>query len=128
MNPETLGEPTEYTQVISVTGRRLVFVAGQVSSDEHGNVVGKGDFRAQARQVYANVGTALAAAGATFSDVAKMTVFIVGFNRERDYNVLREVRAELLPTERWANSLVGVQTLAKPDYLIEVQAIAVLDA
>ena len=57
-----------------------------------------------------------------------MTVFIVGFNRERDYNVLREVRAELLPTERWANSLVGVQTLAKPDYLIEVQAIAVLDA
>ena len=78
--------------------------------------------------MYANVGKALAAAGATFSDVAKMTVFIVGFNRERDYGVRREVRAELLPAERWANSLVGVQTLAKPDYLIEVEAIAVLDA
>lgn len=104
------------------------FVAGQVSSDEDGNLVGKGDFRAQARQVYANVGKALAAAGATFGDVATMTVFIVGFNRERDYAALRAGRAGLLPVERWANSLVGVQTLAKPVYLIEVEAIAVLDA
>ena len=89
--------------------------------------MGKGDFAAQALQAHRNVAAALAAAGATFDDVTKMTVFIVGFDQDTHFAPLLEARGQLVQGEKPANTLVGVQALASPDFLIEVEAMAVLD-
>jgi enamine deaminase RidA (YjgF/YER057c/UK114 family) len=126
INPEDLPAPVGYTHVTVATGSRLVFVAGQEPEDEHGNVVGVGDLRVQARQVFANVGRALAAAGAVPDQVAKITIFVVGYRREH-LPAIEAGRMALFGDHKPADSLVGVETLSKPEYLIEVEAIAVLD-
>jgi enamine deaminase RidA (YjgF/YER057c/UK114 family) len=82
INPEDLPTPLTYTHVIVATGSRLVFVAGQEPENEQGNLVGPGDLAVQARQVFANVGRALAAAGARPEQVAKITIFVVGYRRD----------------------------------------------
>jgi enamine deaminase RidA (YjgF/YER057c/UK114 family) len=116
-----------YSHVVSVTGGRTVFVAGQIAMDKEGNVVGKGDFRAQATQVFENVKAALAAAGATFADVVKMNTYIVNLTTDV-LPAVREVRAQYFPSENLpASTLVGVTALAFPDLLIEVEVVAVVD-
>ena len=124
INPENLPTPSTYTQVVVATGSRLVFVAGQEPEDEHGNLVGAGDLAAQARQVFANVGRALAAADARPEQVTKISIFVVGHRREY-LPVIEEARVSLFGDHKPADTLVGVQTLSNPDYLIEVEAIAV---
>jgi enamine deaminase RidA (YjgF/YER057c/UK114 family) len=126
-NPAGLRTPTGYTHVVSVSGGRTLYIAGQVAFNEKGEVVGKGDLRAQARQVFENLRLALAGGGATFKDVVKWNTYVVNFKPE-DLPVLREVRAELLKdlTAPPASTLVGVQALANPDFLIEIEAIAVV--
>jgi len=124
IDPRGLSTPTGYSHVVTAAGGRLVFIAGQVAANAAGEIVGPGDLRAQARQVYENLKTALAAAGATFADVVKQTTFVVSFKAE-DRAVIAEVRREFLPAENPpASTLVGVQALARPEYLIEVEAIA----
>ena len=103
-----------------------MFVAGQEPEDEHGNLVGLDDLPAQARQVFANVGLALAAAGAVPDQVAKITIFVVGYRREY-LPAIEESRVSLFGDHKPADTLVGVEALSKPEYLIEVEAIAVLD-
>jgi enamine deaminase RidA (YjgF/YER057c/UK114 family) len=126
-NPPGLSTPRGYTHVVSASGGRTVYVAGQVSLDAKGELVGKGDLRAQARQVFENLRLALAGAGASFRDVVKWNTYVVNFKAE-DLPVLREVRAELLKdVTPPASTLVGVQALANPDFLIEVEAVAVVD-
>src|SRR5260370_41611730 len=82
INPEDLPTPLTYTQVVVATGSRLVFVAGQEPEDEHGNLVGAGDLAVQARQVFANLGRALAAAAARPDQATKITIFAVGYRRD----------------------------------------------
>lgn len=127
MTPQGLYRPAAYSQVVVATGRRMVFISGQVSIDGEGKLVADGDFAGQARQVYANLRTALKGAGATPADVTKLTTFVVGYRPELR-SVLAEARAAIfrageLPT----STLVGVQALAEPGYLLEVEAIAVVN-
>src|SRR5260370_31724457 len=82
INPEDLPTPLTYAQVGVATGSRLVFVAGQEPEDEHGNLVGPGDLAVQARQVFANLGRALAAADARPDQVTKITIFVAGYRRD----------------------------------------------
>jgi enamine deaminase RidA (YjgF/YER057c/UK114 family) len=126
MNPEGLATPASYTQVIAATGSRLVFVAGQVADDAHGNLVGSSDLAAQARQAFANVGRALAAAGAEPEQVTKITIYVV-HHRPEYLPAISEARIAVFGDHKPADTLVGVETLAEPGYLIEVEAIAVLD-
>ena len=126
INPENLPTPETYTQIIAATGGRLVFVAGQEPEDGRGNVVGLGDLAAQARQVFANLGRALAAAGARTDQVAKITIFVVG-HRPEYLPVIEEARVSLFGDHKPVDTLVGVESLARPEYLIEVDAIAVTD-
>jgi enamine deaminase RidA (YjgF/YER057c/UK114 family) len=126
INPENLPTPETYTQVVAATGRRLVFVAGQEPEDSHGNVVGLGDLATQARQVFANLGRALAAAGARPDQVAKITIFVVG-HRPEYLPLIEDARVSLFGDHKPVDTLVGVETLARPEYLIEVDAIAVTD-
>jgi len=126
INPPGLSAPTGYTHVVTASGGKLVFIAGQVAANAAGEVVGPGDLKGQARQVYQNLQTALTAAGATFADVVKQTTFVVNFKPD-DRAVIADVRREYLSSEHPpASTLVGVQALARPEYLIEVEAIAVL--
>jgi len=126
-NPPGLSTPRGYTHVVSVSGGRTLYVAGQVAFNEQGEVVGKGDLRAQTRQVFENLRRALTGAGASFKDVVKMNTYVVNFKAE-DLPILREVRTDVLKDViPPASTLVGVQALANPDFLIEIEAIAVVD-
>jgi enamine deaminase RidA (YjgF/YER057c/UK114 family) len=124
INPEDLPPPRGYTHVTVATGSRLVFIAGQEPEDEHGNLAGPGDLAVQARQVFANVGRALAAADARPDQVTKITIFVVRYRREH-LPVIEAARAELFGTHEPADTIVGVEALSRPEYLIEVEAIAV---
>jgi enamine deaminase RidA (YjgF/YER057c/UK114 family) len=126
-NPAGLSTPRGYTHVVSASGSRTVYVAGQVSLNAQGEVVGKGDLGAQTRQVLENVRVALAGAGASFKDVVKWTTYVVGFQAPQ-LSILREARAEILgDVTPPASTLIGVQALADPAFLIEIEAIAVVD-
>jgi len=126
INPEGLPTPASYTQVIVATGSRLVFVAGQVADDAQSNLVGPGDLAAQARQAFANVGRSLAAAGAGPEQVTKITIYVV-HHRPEYLPEISDARVAVFGDHKPADTLVGVETLADPGYLIEVDAIAVVD-
>ncbi|WP_152363728.1 RidA family protein [Microlunatus speluncae] len=126
INPADLPTPATYTQVVVATGSKLVFVAGQEPEDENGNLVGPGDLGVQARQVYANLGRALAAAGARPDQVTKITIFVVGYQRDECLPTIEAARVTLFGDHKPADTLVGVESLS-PGYLVEVEAIAVID-
>jgi len=126
INPHDIPVPETYTQAIVARGTRLVFISGQEPEDVHGNLVGRGDLAVQARQVFANLGRALAAAGALPKQVARITIYVV--NHKREYlPVIEEARKRLFGNHKPTDVLVGIATLSNPDYLIEVDAFAVVD-
>jgi len=125
VQPEDLDRPRTYSHVIAATGGRLVFVAGQMSDDRQGNLVAPGDLAAQARQVFTNLGRALAAAGARPDQVAKIGIYVVG-HRPEYLPIIEAARIALFGDHKPTDTLLGVQTLAAPGYLIEVDAIAVV--
>jgi enamine deaminase RidA (YjgF/YER057c/UK114 family) len=125
--PEGLVRPPTYTPVVATRGGRTIYVSGQVPVNEKGELVGKGDLAAQAEQVFRNIATALKGAGATFADVVKINTYVVGYKPEYR-SLLHQVRSKYASRENPpASTLVGVQSLAVADYLIEVEAIAVAD-
>jgi enamine deaminase RidA (YjgF/YER057c/UK114 family) len=127
LTPAGLFKPAAYTQVVVARGRRTVFLAGQVSIDAQGKLVAPGDFSGQVRQVFANVRIALEGAGATPADVTKITIYIVGYRPEMR-PLLGEARSAVFGASTLpASTLVGVQALAEPGFLIEIEAIAMLD-
>jgi enamine deaminase RidA (YjgF/YER057c/UK114 family) len=125
VNPDDLATPQTYTHVFVANGGRMVFVAGQVAEDGRGSLVGRGDLAVQARQAFENLGRALAAAAARPAQVAKITIFVVDLRTE-DLQVIEDGRRAVFGDHKPADTLIGVQTLAEPDRLIEVDAIAVV--
>lgn len=123
MNPAGLSTPTGYTHVVSARGGRTIYVSGQVALDATGQVVGRGDLPAQTRQVFANLETALRAAGATFDDVVKTNYYMLDASQVQ---VVRDVRARYFTREFPASTLVEVGRLANPDFLIEIEVVAVV--
>lgn len=131
LNPSGLPEIGAYRQVSVATGSKLVFIAGQVAWDASGVTVGAGDLAAQVEQCYVNIGTALAVAGGAFDDVAKLTVYVVDWAPEKMPLFLEGVAraaARLGATPVPPGTLVGVAALDVPEHLVEVEAVAVLDA
>ena len=127
LTPAGLFKPAAYTQVVVAQGRRMVFIAGQVSIDADGQLVAPNDFAGQVKQVFANLRTALRGAGATPADVTKLTIFVVGYTPPLRA-VIGEARAAIFRAgELPASTLVGVQALAEAGYLLEVEAIAVVN-
>ena len=126
INPPDLPTPKTYTQVVVARGTKLVVVSGQEPEDVHGKLVGRGDFAAQVQLTFANLGRALAAGGARPDQVAKITIYVVGHRREY-LPVIEAARVALFGDHKPTDTLLGVQTLAAPGYLIEVDAVAVLD-
>ena len=123
-NPPPLSKPTGYTHVVEVTGpAKTVYVAGQIAFDKDGRIVGAGDMKAQAEQVFKNLQTALDAAGAKFSDVVKMNTYITDMGKAP---VVREVRARYFGETTPASTLVQVAALARPELMLEIEVIAVV--
>ena len=123
--PEGMAPGVGYTQVVTGSGR-LVAIAGQVALDAQGSVVGPGDPRAQARQVFENLRRCLAAAGAGFGDVIKLTYFITDVAH---LPAIREVRDAFVDGDRLpASTAVQVVALFRPELLLEVEAWALVDA
>jgi len=121
-NPPALSKPTGYTHVVEVAGpAKMVFVAGQIALDKDGNVVGAGDMKLQAEQVFKNLEAALAAAGAKFTDVVKMNTYITDMDKAP---AVREVRAKYFGESTPASTLVQVVKLARPEFMLEIEVIA----
>lgn len=126
LNPPTIATPRGYTHVVTATQGKMVFISGQVAFNQKGELVGKGDLRAQTQQVYENLKNALTAAGATTADVVKLNTYIVDF-KPADLAAIREVRSQYFPFDNMpASTLVGVRALAFEGLLIEVEAIAMV--
>jgi enamine deaminase RidA (YjgF/YER057c/UK114 family) len=130
VNPDGLPKPDVYRQMSIATGSRLVFLAGQVARDADGGKVGEGDLAAQVEQCYLNIGTALAEIGASFDDVAKLTVYVVDWSPDK-LPLLGEgvgrAAAKLAVDPVKPITLLGVAALGEPDLLVEVEATAVID-
>jgi len=121
INPPGPTRPTGYTHVVVTTDGRTAYVAGQVAFDSTGAVVGAGNFQAQADQVFANLRRAAASVGASFRDVMKTTTFMTDLNH---LPALRETRARYFDAAHPpANTLIPVTALARPDLLLEIEAV-----
>jgi enamine deaminase RidA (YjgF/YER057c/UK114 family) len=121
--PDGVAPAAAYTHVVMGTGR-FVAVSGQLSLDEDGKLVGEGDPAAQARQVFENLRRCLAAAGASFDDVVKLTFFVTDMAH---MPAIRAARDAHIPADRLpAASAVQVAALVRPEFLMEIEAYAVL--
>ena len=125
--PAGLFQNPAFSQVVVATGTRTVYIAGQVSIDERGEIVGAGDLAAQTAQAMRNVGLALAAAGASYADVVKITTYVVDYKPEHR-TVIGAARSPFFAGGAPpASTLLGVSALALPEWLIEIEAVAVVD-
>ena len=122
INPPTLSKPNGYTQLVVATGGRAIYISGQTAVDSKGDVVGPGDFRAQAQQSFENLKAALAAAGVGFDQVVKLNYYVLDM---ANAPVLREVRNRYLVSAFPASTLVEVRKLARDEFMLEIEAIAV---
>lgn len=123
-NPDTMSTPFGIFSNATLAGPgRLYFISGQVAVDADGRLVGKGDIRAQTRQVLENIKAALAAVNGTMDDIACVNVFVLDMEH---LAAIHEVRAEYWHSDYPASTLVQVSGLVHPDYLIEINAMAVV--
>jgi 2-iminobutanoate/2-iminopropanoate deaminase len=117
--------PVGYSDAVVVTGGKTIYVSGQVALSESGVLVGKGDLHAQTIQVFENLKRVLKQADATFQDVVKVNIYIVNCKPE-DVALVRELRKNYLSASQPpASTLVGVTSLVNPDFLIEIEVVAV---
>ena len=124
INPQTMHQPSGYSHVVEVTEGRPVYIAGQVALDRSGAIVGPGDIRTQARQVFDNLQAGLQAVGAGFEQVVKLTYYLVDATQ---LPVVREVRDQYVNTQQPpASTAVEVRRLVRDDLLLEVEAVAVI--
>lgn len=125
VNPATLAPPPGYTHVVVASGGRTIYVSGQVALDAVGQVIGVGDVAAQARQVFENLRLALHAVGADLSDVVKLTTFVTDMATARP--AFRAARDAVMTDNPPASTLVEVRRLFRDEFLIEMEAVAVLE-
>jgi enamine deaminase RidA (YjgF/YER057c/UK114 family) len=129
LKPHGVAPPTgKYSHAVRVRGGELLFIAGQVSVDVDGNLVGEGDVAAQTRQVFKNIGVVLETAGGTFSDVVEFTYYLVGRGSVQPFLEVRiEIFDELFPEEKFPPAtLLVVEGLVREEWLVEISTLAVL--
>jgi enamine deaminase RidA (YjgF/YER057c/UK114 family) len=128
LSPKTLMPPAGYSHVAKVNHGAVVYLAGQVSSDASGKLIGEGDFEAQAEQVFGNLKIAVEAAGGSMADIVKLNIYLVAEVDQASVPKLRAVRDRYVNVERPpASTLVVVSRLARPGWLIEIEAVAAID-
>ncbi len=120
INPAGMTQPTAYSHLVKFD--KMLFIAGQVALDGDGNIIGEGDMAAQLRQVFENLKSVLASEGADFSNIVKINIFTT------DIDALRrsfDIRSEYFGGHSPASTLVQIERLARPVFLVEIEAIAI---
>ena len=127
LSPTTLITPAGYSHIAKVRGGTTIYLAGQVASDASGTVIGEGDFEAQVEQVFRNLKTAVEAAGGMMADIVKLNIYLVAEVGPSDVPKLRAIRDRYVNVENPPTStLVVVTRLARPGWLVEIEAVAVV--
>ncbi|WP_201585962.1 RidA family protein [Psychrobacter jeotgali] len=129
INPTVMYDSLQYgfSHATKTQGKTVIHCAGQLAWDENEEIIGKGDLAAQTEQVFKNLATVLQEAGATSADVVRMRTYIVDLKPE-DLEVVGKAISNFYGAiEPPANTLVGVQSLAMPDLLIEIEMTAIID-
>ena len=129
VNPNSLfpSLPHGFSQVVIATGRKLVFISGQTAWDARKNIVGGDSVLEQARQAFRNLEKAMEAAGGTLKDVVALRIYVVDYQAESGTAVGTALREFFSPENPPASTWIGVSALAVPEFLIEIEATAVLD-
>jgi enamine deaminase RidA (YjgF/YER057c/UK114 family) len=125
-HPKGLLHSPAFSQVVIASGARTIYTSGQVSIDERGALVGAGDLAAQTAQAMRNLGLALAAAGARYGDIVKTTTYVANYKPEHRA-VIDQAKKPFFEGEPPASALVGVSALARSEWLVEIEAVAVTD-
>jgi enamine deaminase RidA (YjgF/YER057c/UK114 family) len=127
LSPPQLPKPVGYSHLGEITSGKLIYIAGQVAMDAAGSIVGKDDYRAQLQQVFANLNTAIEAAGGTFKNIIKLNYYIVDRVERSEFFAYREVRDRYVDTAHPpVATVVIVRGLFLPEFLVEIEAVAVL--
>ncbi len=122
--PQTMPRSAGYSQVALVTAGKIVLISGQVALDSAGSVVGPGDFRRQVQQVFENLEAAVEAAGGSFRDVIKLNTFVLDCSQLAEFRAVRDQYIDLESPP--ASTTVQVSRLFRPEFLVEVEAVAVV--
>ena len=128
INPESMYNSVQFgfSHAVESEGGRLLHLAGQVAWDSNGDLVGAGDLAAQAQQCFANLTEVLASCGATAANVVRLRTYVVNYSPDNLDAIGPAIGAFYGDVTPAANTLIGVQALAMPDFLIEVEATAIL--
>jgi enamine deaminase RidA (YjgF/YER057c/UK114 family) len=129
INPAELAPTLQYgfSQIVTTRGGKTVYLAGQVGWDENGEIVGKGDFQAQLQRTFENIATAMRAAGGTMQDVVSMRIYTVNESAEERTQIRQALRGFFPEKHAPATTWLGVRALSNPDFLIEIEAIGVIE-
>ena len=128
LSPKTLMPPAGYSHIAKVNHGTIVYLAGQVSSDASGTLIGEGNFEAQAEQVFRNLKIAVEAAGGTMADIVKLNIYLVAEVDQAEVPKLRAIRDRYVNVEQPpASTLVAVSRLARPGWLLEIEAVAAIE-
>ena len=128
ISPKTLIPPAGYSHIAKVNRGTIVYLAGQVSSDASGRLIGEGNFEAQVEQVFRNLKIAVEAAGGTMANIVKLNIYLVAAVDQAEVPKLRAIRNRYVNVENPpASTLVVVSRLARPGWLIEIEAVAALE-
>lgn len=129
INPPTVFRSLDrgFSQAVVASGRRTVYVSGQVALDAKERIVGGTDLEAQAYQAFANLKSVVEAAGGTLADVVTVRIYVVDYRPEKAAAVAIPFRRAFPGEPKPASTWIGVAALAAPEFLIEVEAVAVVD-
>ena len=125
-NPSTVARPLKnyYSNAVRSEAGPLLWISGQVAVDKAGKLVGEGDLRKQAVQVLENIRAILSESGAAMSDIVKVTVYVTDI---RAFNDIADIREKYFPEDGPASVICEVSALAWPEFMIEIEAVAVVD-
>ncbi len=126
INPATIHPPAGYSHIVKARAGTTAYISGQVAIDPDGNIVGEGDIGTQAQQAFNNLRLAVVAAGGRVEQIAKVTTYVVDYAPEVR-PALADARQAVFGDHPPASTLIGVQALALPQLLIEVEATVVMD-
>ena len=129
VNPNSLFPSLQhgFSQVVIATGRKMVFVSGQTAWDAQENIVGGDSVLEQARQAFRNLEKAMEAAGGTLKDIVALRICVVDYQAESGTAVGIALREFFSPENPPASTWIGISALANPEFLIEIEATAVLE-
>ena len=129
INPDSLfpSLPHGFSQMVIATGKKMVFISGQTAWDARKNIVGGHSVLEQARQAFRNLETVMEAAGGTLKDIVALRIYVVDYQAESGTAVGIALREFFSPENPPASTWIGVSALAVPEFLIEIEATAVLD-